>query len=523
MSPDNTDNTENTDNIDKIDYQSLFNALYQNTNRMHFVLDEEFSVLAVNKYGAENLGYKVSYMLYQKFINFVHPEHIKNITDQLQLCLSNPGQQMQWVFTMNRADGQIIWVKENAHSIAGNGCANILISCEDITLSKQADQSIDEMMTSYKVESLSRFAGGIAHDFNNLLTGILGNISLIKTNMNLDDSYYEKFVEIENTSIRAKELTEKLSVFSSGGQPYRSVQSVSDLLGQSLESVLKGSQVTYDISREDEINTVSADPEQLKQVFSNIISNSKQAVLGTGQLEIHLKNTAINDKTITPLAEGDYIEISIKDKGYGIATQDLPKVFDPYFTTRPDSAGLGLSIARTIINTHDGHIQIDSEEGIQTTVKIYLPIFKEEEKAAEPQETPEIESDGKLLSGKRVLVMDDEEFIRKVAGNILEHLGCQVEFAREGGEAIEKYRSHVESDSTFDFVILDLTVPEGLGAEDTIKRLKEIDPDVKAIISSGYSHDPVMSNYKDYGFIAMIRKPYEIEDFIKSFCELVAI
>lgn len=281
--------------------------------------------------------------------------------------------------------------------------------------------------------------------------------------------------------------------------------------------------MTYDIKREDEINTVSADPEQIKQVFSNIILNSKQAVLGTGQLEIHLKNTVINDKTIMPLTEGDYIEISIKDKGYGIASQDLPKVFDPYFTTRPDSAGLGLSIARTIISTHDGHIQIDSEEGIQTTVNIYLPVIKEKEKPAEPQTTPEIESDGKLLSGKRVLVMDDEEFIRKVAGNILEHLGCQVEFAREGGEAIEKYRSHVESDSRIDFVILDLTVPEGLGAEDTIKRLKEIDPDVKAIISSGYSHDPVMSNYKDYGFIAMIRKPYEIEDFIKSFCELVEI
>jgi CheY-like chemotaxis protein len=221
-----------------------------------------------------------------------------------------------------------------------------------------------------------------------------------------------------------------------------------------------------------------------------------------------------------PLDKGDYIEISIKDEGVGISKEDLLKVFDPYYSTKSSAAGLGLSTAETIIKNHNGHIKIDSSFGVGTTVYLYMPVFhdKEAELKLEPDKT--VEYDDQLLSGKRVLVMDDEEFIRKVAGNILAHLGCIVDFAKEGNEAIEKYKTSLNTDSSFDFVILDLTVTDGLGGEETLKQLIKIDPDVKAFVSSGYSHDPVMVNYKDYGFAGVINKPYEIEDFIKSFCDL---
>ncbi len=520
--------SDNMDNIDsKIDYKSLYYTLYDNTLSMHYTLDKYFCIVAVNRFGAENLGYKPEEMISQKFTNFIHPEYHKNITEQLGFCWDSPGQILQWEFKMSRRDGQIVWIKDSARTIESSNPNNILISCEDITVKKEAEQSVDEIITSYKIESLSRLAGGIGHDFNNLLTGILGNLSLIKTHLNNDHISYEKIVEIENTSIMAKELAEKLFVFSTGGEPYKSPQSVYNLLNQSLQTENTDGNVTFDIKRHDHSDTINADSEQIKQVFHNIILNAKQAILGSGEISINLENIIINGKSSLPLSEGSYIVVSFTDRGSGIAADELTKVFDPYYSTKPDCVGLGLSIASAIIKNHDGHIEIDSEEGIQTTVKVYLPSVDdnssdgEQQKLQRPQAKSEEVLDGKLLTDKRVLVMDDEDFIRKVAGNILEHLGCEVDFAVDGQEAAEKYRAGFNTDNSFDFVLLDLTVPEGLGAEDSIKLLREVDPEVKAIVSSGYINDPVMANYKDYGFLGMIKKPYEIEDFIKSFYDLL--
>jgi len=273
------------------------------------------------------------------------------------------------------------------------------------------------------------------------------------------------------------------------------------------------------MTAENSFDKVKADSEQIKQVLGNIILNAYQAMAGSGKISIDLKDVAVKDKSSLPLDKGDYIEISIKDEGVGIYKEDLLKVFDPYYSTKSSAAGLGLSTAETIIKNHNGHIRIESLPELETTVHIYLPVFHDIEAETEPQADKQVEYDTRLLSGKRVLVMDDEQFIRKVAGNILEHLGCIVDFAKEGNEAIEKYKTSLNTDSPFDFVILDLTVVDGLGGEETLKQLIKIDPEVKAFVPSGYFHDPVMVNYKDYGFVGVINKPYEIENFIKSFCD----
>ncbi|MCH7928037.1 MAG: PAS domain S-box protein [Candidatus Dadabacteria bacterium] len=210
----------------KIDYKRLYDALYENNLSMHFTVDKEFCLIAVNGLGAENLGYKPQEMILQKFINFIHPQYHKNVIEQLNYCIDNPGQLFQWEFKMTRRDGEAIWVKDSARTIESRNPKNILISCEDITIRKQAERSLDEIIKSYKLESLSRLAGGIAHDFNNLLTGILGNLSLIKANLNENDISYEKIIEIENTSIMAKDLAEQLFVFSTGGETYKTTLSV---------------------------------------------------------------------------------------------------------------------------------------------------------------------------------------------------------------------------------------------------------------------------------------------------------
>ncbi|NIT13314.1 MAG: PAS domain S-box protein [Candidatus Dadabacteria bacterium] len=502
----------------QIDYKSLYDALYENNISMHFTVDREFNVLAVNNHGAENLGYRVEDMIKQKFTNFIYPDDQHSIVEQLNFCLENPGQIFQWEFRIVRKDGEVIWVKDNARTIGENEPDKILISCEDITVKKQSEQSVDEMIASYKIESLGRLAGGIAHDFNNLLTGILGNLSLIKTKLQTSDPSYDKFIEIESSSIKAKELAEKLFVFSTGGRPYKSAISIYDALRESMDQIQKDCTVTFDVERADTADSVNADFQHIKQVFYNILLNAAQAMSGSGKIDVKLENIIVSSKDKLPLQDGEYIKIGIHDTGVGITPDDLPKVFDPYYSTKNNAAGLGLSIAQAIINNHSGHLDIESVPEVETTVHIYLPVFKDQlfQSPQPPPGKPAVEA--KPMSGKRVLVMDDEEFIRKVAGNILEHLECKVDFAVEGAEAIEKYKASYNTDDAFDFLILDLTVPEGMGGEQALAELFKIDPNVKAFLSSGYTNDPVMVNYKDYGFVGIIKKPYEIEDFINTFC-----
>lgn len=242
----------------------------------------------------------------------------------------------------------------------------------------------------------------------------------------------------------------------------------------------------------------------------------------TCELEVNIRNVAAKENPALSGEYGRYIEISSTDHGVGISDEYLAKVFDPYFTKKSKGDGLGLCIAQAIVKNHGGETAIESVPGVETTVHVYIPVDKHAE-IDQPQQSAETSApDGKLLSGKRVLVMDDEEFIRKVAGNILEHLGCEVDFAEEGTEAIKKYEDSLKSENRFDFVILDLTVHEGMSGQDALEKLKAIDPDVKAFLSSGYTHDAAMLNFGQSGFVGVINKPYEIEDFIKSFCDVMS-
>ncbi|MEL6821872.1 MAG: ATP-binding protein, partial [Calditrichota bacterium] len=368
-------------------------------------------------------------------------------------------------------------------------------------------------------ESLCVLAGGIAHDFNNILTAILGNISMAKMHGTKSAEKTERFLK---QAIKAAEqtraLTNQLLTFARGGNPIKENASIVDLVQESSEFVARGSGIRCKYHIGEDIHVVAMDVGQISQVVNNLVINAIQAMQEGGTIRIYISNTSVADNeesTNSILRPGDYVSIAIQDQGTGIPEDILPKIFDPYFTTKDSGNGLGLASCYSIIRKHDGHIEVDSTPNVGTTFTIFLPAAREQIIEKSSQE------DGGLVEGdSRVLVMDDESFIRDVAGQMLDYLGFEVAFSADGNEAIQLYRQAMEEGEKFDIVMLDITIPGGMGGKEAIKHLKELDPNVRAIVASGYSKDPVMEKYKEFGFRGRILKPFGIKELNKAFQDL---
>jgi CheY-like chemotaxis protein/anti-sigma regulatory factor (Ser/Thr protein kinase) len=364
----------------------------------------------------------------------------------------------------------------------------------------------EELLRTEKLESIGILAGGIAHDFNNLLTAILGNISLVRLCVDPEDDIYERMVEAEEASLRAKDLTQQLLTFSKGGAPVKKIVSISELVRESAIFALRGSDVKCDFSVPDDLWAVEVDEGQISQAIQNLIINADQAMPEGGTIHASCKNVTICEDDIKILKDGRYVMISIKDHGVGIPEENLEKIFDPYFTTKERGSGLGLATTYSIIKKNGGHITVESEVGVETTFHIYLPASKKR-----PIKKEKRGKRADIIKGK-ILVMDDEEMVRLVARTMLKRIGYEVESANDGAEAIELYKKAKELGQPFDAVIMDLTVPGGMGGKEAIKKILDVDPEVKAIVSSGYFNDPVMADFKRYGFCGVVAKPYTIRE-----------
>lgn len=376
----------------------------------------------------------------------------------------------------------------------------------EITKRKKIEE---EILKVQKLESIGILAGGIAHDFNNLLTGILNNIYLLKTYVNIEDKAYRRLEAAEKGIRSAAALTKQLLTFSKGGEPIRETLSVGDMLRDATTFALRGSNVKCEFDIPENLWYVEADRGLLSQAISNIVMNSDQAMPKGGIIRAHAANVNVDEKDGLPLKEGRYVRLSIQDNGVGISEEHLGKIFDPYFTTKPMGSGLGLASAYSIVNKHGGHIKVESKIGAGTTFHIYLPASLKA--ATSKMETGEF---APTVSAAKVLLMEDELLIAESTVMGLEGFGYKVKSARDGSAAIRMYRDAMEAGSPFDLVILDLTIPGGMGGKETMSKLREIDPDVRAIVASGYSDDPIMSNFGEYGFKGVIEKPYEIEDLV---------
>jgi CheY-like chemotaxis protein len=283
--------------------------------------------------------------------------------------------------------------------------------------------------------------------------------------------------------------------------------SLGDQIRSSVDFALTGSNVRCEIHIDDDLPAASADVGQINQVIHNLLINAVEAMPGGGLITLRAERALLGKYSPLPLPPGLYIRVSVQDRGTGVPREKMSKIFDPYFTTKKRGSGLGLATCYSIIRNHGGYINVESGQGTGGALfYFYLPA------SLSPVPETRIPAQDEVLSGKgSILLMDDEKFVREVAGRMLERLGYRVEFAADGADAIDQYRKAQESGREFDAVILDLTVPGGMGGKDAIQKIREIDPKVKAIVSSGYSENRVMSEYKQYGFCGVLPKPYNVQ------------
>jgi PAS domain S-box-containing protein len=389
----------------------------------------------------------------------------------------------------------------------------VVLAFRDVTQQRKMEE---DLLKSQKLESIGVLAGGIAHDFNNILTTIIGNVTLAKImHAKEGDSIWDRLAAAEKAVLRAKDLTEQLLTFSKGGAPVKKTASIADLIRDTANFVMRGSNTRHECRIAHDLWPVEVDEGQFSQVLGNLLINANEAMPDGGTIYVRAENTTLAAERGLPLPDGKYVHITVKDRGVGISPELISKIFDPYFTTKETGSGLGLAISYSIVKNHGGHITVESELGIGTTFHVYVPA-SEEEAAVRPT-VKEIHPPGRGT----ILVMDDQRDVREIVGRLLEHLGYKVGFANDGAEAVDQYQRAQEAGRPFDAVIMDLTVPGGMGGKEAIQKLLEVDPEVKAIVSSGYSTDPIMANFRIFGFSGVVSKPYEIGELSAALLEVL--
>jgi PAS domain S-box-containing protein len=409
-----------------------------------------------------------------------------------------------------KKDGTEIVIEDSAAPILDreSRIIGVVLVFRDATEKRKREE---EHIKVEKLQSLGVLAGGLAHDFNNLLTAVLGNISMAKMYVDSGSKAYERLARAESASRRATELTSQLLTFSKGGAPVKATTSIVHIIREAASLCLHGTSVSARFNIAENIRPVDVDSGQMIQVFNNLIINSTHAMPNGGMITFTVENTALENGAIAELPAGVYVKITLRDEGTGIPDEHITKIFDPYFTTKQQGSGLGLASVYSIIKKHDGHIAVASKPGQGATFDIYLPA-SQNASSAQPGApvSPVVAGQGKIL------VMDDEQLVRDVSGQMLRELGYEVAFAWHGAQAVEMYRQALEAGKPFHAVIMDLTIQGGMGGKDAMVHLLALDPDVKAIVASGYSNDPVMAEYKKFGFKAVIVKPYTIDVFSET-------
>jgi PAS domain S-box-containing protein len=415
----------------------------------------------------------------------------------------------------------------NAVPVEGNFCFlrdstgkpfGILSIVRDITERKRTEEEKvkleAKLVHALKMEAIGTLAGGIAHDFNNILSAIIGNISLAL--LDQDEGFSrERLTEAERACLRAQMLARQLLTFAKGGAPIKKLLSVEKLVTESVSFASSGSNVRCKFSFQDNLWAVEADPGQIGQVAQNLVINAIQAMPAGGTIEVRGENLVVEVHSNLPLDAGKYVKITMQDQGIGIPEEYLSKIFDPYFTTKQTGSGLGLATAYAIVKNHRGHIGVESRLGGGTIFQIYLP-------AAEQGIVESLKDDRKVIKGQgKILVMDDDAGVRDMLVIMLQNLGYEAHCTEDGEEAIKLYKEALDVHQPFAVVILDLTVPGGTGGKEAIKALLKIDPQVKAIVSSGYSEDPIMAEFSAYGFSGVITKPYGVSELSKLLNTLI--
>ncbi len=406
--------------------------------------------------------------------------------------------------------GKKILVEGSAAPIRSNheviGTVFIL---RDITARKHLEA---ETQKASKLETLRLVAGGVAHDFNNLLLSIVGYLEIMR--LRNQDPQCEKLIRrAEQACFRARTLTRELLTYTTGTGPVKSVVQLDEVLKETVSLALSGSAVkaVWDLSPD--LWPAELDPDQIVICFQNILINARQAMPQGGTVYIRARNQELSRFNPYGLPPGPYVVVEIEDTGPGIPEEDLEKIFEPFYTTKQGGSGLGLFSCRRIIEAHGGAIEAESSPGGGALIRLLLPACPEAARQTEEEE-PLVWTEEPPSA--RILIMDDEKGVRESMAEILSAYGFEVETAADGEEALEKFREAQKEGRPFDLVILDLTVPGGFGGKELLPRLREIDPDILAIVASGYSSDPVLGRHEEFGFQAALIKPFATEDLLRA-------
>ena len=489
------------------DSEERFRTLCDSAPIGIFMVDSEGNNIYNNTRWREITGLSATEGMGKEWLKGIHPDDRERLSEFWRETQAT-GRIYSLEHRQTTPQGKTIWVHALANPITtpDGKTVGYVGMVEDINELQQARQ---EMLKAQKLESLGLMAGGIAHDFNNILTSILGNLSLARLQSYDPGKVSQRLENAENATVRAKDLTQQLLTFAKGGEPIKKIIEVRGLLKEAAGFAMHGANVRCEFALADDLWPVEADEGQLSQVVHNLVLNAVQAMPDGGTVTISAGN-------VMRLKGGNrYVKISVADSGVGIAEQHLQKIFDPYFTTKQQGSGLGLATCYSIIKKHGGKITAKSILGEGSTFYISLPAATQENK-------PEPSAEVLVSQGSgRILVMDDEDEIREITKALLEELGYEVECANDGDATVEIYQQRKEQGMFFSAVIMDLTIPGGVGGKDALDKLLKIDPNVKAIVTSGYSNDPVMANYREYGFSAILTKPYRPQELNAVLQELL--
>ncbi len=490
----------------------LYRSLLHSSSDAIIVYDTSGLVKYVNPTFTEIFGWTLA-ELENQHIPFL-PESEREESMRHIRNLINDGTPCQAFRTRRLTrDGRLVDISLSASRYAdhlGNP-AGMLVILSNISNQIAAEK---EVLKARKLESVGTLAGGIAHDFNNILAAILGNISLARTYIDADSEIHKILADSEKATLRAKDLTQQLLTFAKGGEPIKKVTELKAIIQDSTEFVLRGSNVKCEFDFASDLKPAQIDAGQISQVIQNIVVNANQAMPTGGYIKIKVENSTIKDTHQTTLKAGSYSKITITDQGCGIPRQILDRIFDPYFTTKDGNSGLGLAITHSIIDKHNGSISIETDSGLNpgSTFTILLPATDQEvaPETANPG-TDKIEPDNITI-----LIMDDEAMISDLLEKILQTKGFNTLTATDGQNALDIYKESAATGNRINLAIMDLTVPGGMGGMEATEKLLKIDPQAKIIVSSGYANDPIMANFKEYGFKAALSKPFRMQELFST-------
>jgi two-component system, cell cycle sensor histidine kinase and response regulator CckA len=491
-----------------------FRSMVESASRMMLLCDPEWAIRYVNPQGLVLTGYTEKEVLgrtLNEFVKIDEFERIKNIAGTLRHGTSFDRGPFEVLF-LHRGGDTLAMEADISPVFDAGALKGFMFSACD---SRERRRMDEEVLKNKKLESIGLLAGGIAHDYNNLLTAVMGYMTLAEAHLKTHDEALALLSRARHAVNMAKDLSRKLITFSKGGKPVRRRNNVPPLLRNTLSFALIGSNIECEFDLAPDLWQVEYDESQMSQAIHNIAINAREAMPQGGKVRVEAENAAVRRANGHPVEPGDWVRITIKDNGPGIPGNHLDRIFDPYFSTKEMCAqkglGLGLAITHSVVSKHNGVLLAESEPGRGTSMHIYLPACnspKRREHGTEPAGEPE--------GPVRILVMDDEEVVREITARMLIGAGYEVGLARDGDEALRLFNRCMQEGNPFQVALLDLTVRGGMGGKEVIGKLLEIEPRLKALVSSGYPEDPVMIDFTDYGFCGAAMKPSTMDELVES-------